>query len=137
VHTSAPITLRHQAKANLKTTEMELTEKYTKEALKYYNENERSAREAFPIVKNIYEDKTISLNVLLFVYRWCEIIKLVTDLKRAYETEGKQLIADFEKNITLSIVDEAWKNTHKMDELSNQFNLQYLRAKKRSINLQV
>jgi preprotein translocase subunit SecA len=37
-------------------------------------------------------------------------LSVVTDLKKAYES-GKQLIADFEKNITLSIVDEAWKNT--------------------------
>jgi preprotein translocase subunit SecA len=36
-------------------------------------------------------------------------LSVVTDLKKAYESEGKQLIADFEKNITLSIVDEAWK----------------------------
>jgi preprotein translocase subunit SecA len=37
-------------------------------------------------------------------------LSVVTDLK-AYESEGKQLIADFEKNITLSIVDEAWKKS--------------------------
>jgi preprotein translocase subunit SecA len=33
---------------------------------------------------------------------------VVTDLK-AYEIRRKTTIADFEKNITLSIVDEAWK----------------------------
>jgi preprotein translocase subunit SecA len=37
-------------------------------------------------------------------------LSVVTD--QAYESEGKQLIADFEKNITLSIVDEAWKSTY-------------------------
>jgi preprotein translocase subunit SecA len=63
--------------------------------------------EAFPIAKNIYEDKTIiSLNVLLFRLQMVWNHYEVTDLKRAYETEGKQLY-DFEKNITLSIVDEA------------------------------
>jgi preprotein translocase subunit SecA len=30
---------------------------------------------------------------------------VVTDLKKAYESEGKQLIADFEKTSILSIVD--------------------------------
>ena len=29
---------------------------------------------------------------------------MVTDLKKAYETQGKQLVADFEKNITLDNV---------------------------------
>ena len=51
-------------------------------------------------------------------------LSVVTDLKKAYETEGKQLIADFEKNITLSIVDEAWKkHLRKMDELKQSVQL--------------
>ena len=45
-------------------------------------------------------------------------------MKRAYETEGAQLVADFEKNITLSIVDEAWKkHLRKMDELKQSVQL--------------
>ena len=45
-------------------------------------------------------------------------------MKKAYETQGKQLIADFEKNITLSIVDEAWKkHLRKMDELKQSVQL--------------
>jgi preprotein translocase subunit SecA len=51
-------------------------------------------------------------------------LSVVTDLKKAYETEGKQLVADFEKNITLSIVDEAWKkHLRKMDELKQSVQL--------------
>ena len=49
---------------------------------------------------------------------------MVTDLKNAYETEGAQLVADFEKNITLAIVDEAWKkHLRKMDELKQSVQL--------------
>jgi preprotein translocase subunit SecA len=45
-------------------------------------------------------------------------------LKKAYETQGKQLVADFEKNITLAIVDEAWKkHLRKMDELKQSVQL--------------
>ena len=51
-------------------------------------------------------------------------LNVVTDLKRAHETRGKQLIADFEKNISLAIIDDAWK-THlrKMDELKQSVQL--------------
>ena len=51
-------------------------------------------------------------------------LKVVTNLKDAYESEGKQLITDFEKNITLAIIDDAWK-THlrKMDELKQSVQL--------------
>src|SRR5699024_8936924 len=40
------------------------------------------------------------------------------------ETEGKQLVTDFEKNITLAIIDDAWK-THlrKMDDLKQSVQL--------------
>ncbi|MDG1871131.1 MAG: preprotein translocase subunit SecA, partial [Flavobacterium sp.] len=51
-------------------------------------------------------------------------LNVVTDLKKAYDTKGKQLVADFEKNITLAIVDEAWKkHLRKMDELKQSVQL--------------
>jgi preprotein translocase subunit SecA len=110
----------------LKLTEIELTGKVYKEALKYYNEKtERSAREAFPIIKNIYEDKNNQFERIVVPFTdGVKSLSVVTDLKKAYETEGKQLVADFEKNITLSIVDEAWKkHLRKMDELKQSVQL--------------
>ena len=53
-----------------------------------------------------------------------KIINLVTDLEKAYTTQGKTLVTDFEKNITLAIVDEAWKkHLRKMDELKQSVQL--------------
>jgi preprotein translocase subunit SecA len=47
---------------------------------------------------------------------------VVTDLKKSIRIRRKQLIA--EKNITLSIVDEAWKkHLRKMDELKQSVQL--------------
>jgi preprotein translocase subunit SecA len=110
----------------LRLTEIELTGKVYKEALKYYQEKtERSAREAFPIIKNIYEDKNNQFERIVVPFTdGVKSLSVVTDLKKAYESEGKQLIADFEKNITLSIVDEAWKkHLRKMDELKQSVQL--------------
>lgn len=51
-------------------------------------------------------------------------LNVVTDLKKAYESQGKQLVADFEKNITLAIVDDAWKkHLRKMDEMKQSVQL--------------
>ena len=48
----------------------------------------------------------------------------VSNLKEAYSTEGKTLINDFEKNISLAIIDESWKNhLRKMDELKQSVQL--------------
>jgi preprotein translocase subunit SecA len=110
----------------MRMTDIELTGKVYKEALKYYQEKtERSAREAFPIIKNVYEDKNNQFERIVVPFTdGVKSLSVVTDLKKAYDSEGKQLIADFEKNITLSIVDEAWKkHLRKMDELKQSVQL--------------
>ena len=51
-------------------------------------------------------------------------MNIVTNLKDAYESNGQELINDFEKNISLAIIDDTWK-THlrKMDELKQAVQL--------------
>jgi preprotein translocase subunit SecA len=97
-----------------KLSDVELTDK-----------TERSAREAFPIIKGVYEDKNNQFERIVVPFTdGIKTLNVVTDLKKAYETQGAQLVADFEKNITLSIVDEAWKkHLRKMDELKQSVQL--------------
>ncbi|MDD5149571.1 MAG: preprotein translocase subunit SecA [Flavobacterium sp.] len=109
-----------------KLTEIELTGKVYKAASAFYAEKtERSAREAFPIIKNVYEDKNNQFERIIVPFTdGIKSLNVVTDLKKAYETNGNQLVADFEKNITLAIVDEAWKkHLRKMDELKQSVQL--------------
>ena len=109
-----------------KLTEIELTGKVYKAALSFYTEKtERSAREAFPIIKNVYEDKTNQFERIVVPFTdGIKSLNVVTDLKKAYDSKGNQLVADFEKNITLAIVDEAWKkHLRKMDELKQSVQL--------------
>jgi preprotein translocase subunit SecA len=109
-----------------KLSEMELTGKIYKATLEFYTQKtERSAREAFPIIKGVYEEKNNQFERIVVPFTdGIKTLNVVTDLKKAYETEGTQLVADFEKNITLSIVDEAWKkHLRKMDELKQSVQL--------------
>ncbi|MFT3795628.1 preprotein translocase subunit SecA [Flavobacterium sp.] len=119
---TSPVTQADFEKLN----EMELTGKVYKAALQYYTEKtERSAREAFPIVKNVFEQEGNQFERIVVPFTdGVKTLNVVTDLKKAYESQGKQLIADFEKNITLAIVDEAWKkHLRKMDELKQSVQL--------------
>ena len=119
---TSPVTETEFARAN----EMEITGKLYKAAMQYYTEKtERSAREAFPIVQNIYENPNNQYERIVVPFSdGIKTLNVVTDLKRAYETNGAQLVADFEKNITLAIVDEAWKkHLRKMDELKQSVQL--------------
>ncbi len=110
----------------IKLTEVELTAKVYKATSQFYAEKtERSAREAFPIIQNVYEDKNNQFERIVVPFTdGIKSLNVVTDLKRAYESNGNQLVADFEKNITLAIVDEAWKkHLRKMDELKQSVQL--------------
>ena len=109
-----------------KMTEMDITAKVYKAALQYYTEKtERSAREAFPIIKNVFEDKGSQFERIVVPFTdGVKTLSVVTNLEKAYHSEGKQLVSDFEKNITLAIVDEAWKkHLRKMDELKQSVQL--------------
>ena len=49
---------------------------------------------------------------------------MVTNLKEAYETSGNSLVDDFERNITLALIDNSWKDhLRKMDELKQSVQL--------------
>ena len=109
-----------------KLTELELAGKAYKTAMEFYQEkNERDAREAFPIIKNVYENPGNQFERIIVPFTdGIKSLNVVTDLKKAYESNGAQLVADFEKNITLAIVDDAWKkHLRKMDELKQSVQL--------------
>ncbi len=97
-----------------------------KSALKHYQEKMvRNAEIAFPVIKNVYETQKDQYKRILVPFTdGVKNLNVATDLEKAYATEGKQLIQDFEKNISLAIIDDAWK-THlrKMDELKQSVQL--------------
>ena len=85
----------------------------------------RNAEMAFPVIKNVYETQKDQYKRILVPFTdGVKTLNVATDLEKAYETKGKQLIQDFEKNISLAIIDDAWK-THlrKMDELKQSVQL--------------
>ncbi|NNE01915.1 MAG: preprotein translocase subunit SecA [Eudoraea sp.] len=104
----------------------EISTKIYAAAYAHYQEKmERSAATAFPVIKKVYEDNSNKFERIVVPFTdGIKSLNVVTDLKDAYESNGKQLITDFEKNITLAIIDEAWK-THlrKMDELKQSVQL--------------
>jgi len=109
-----------------KLTDREITRKTYKAVLDHYNEKiARNAAEAFPIIKNVYENNNGQyLRIIVPFTDGIKTLNVVTDLEKAYTSQGKTLVTDFEKNITLAIVDEAWKkHLRKMDELKQSVQL--------------
>ncbi|MDV7139599.1 preprotein translocase subunit SecA [Maribacter sp. TH_r10] len=91
----------------------------------YQDKMERNAATAFPVIKKVYEDNSNKFERIVVPFTdGIKSLNVVTNLKDAYESDGKQLVTDFEKNITLAIIDDSWK-THlrKMDELKQSVQL--------------
>lgn len=97
-----------------------------KTAYKHYDEKmDVNAERAYPVIKQVFEDERNNFERISVPFTdGNKTLQVVTNLEKAYESQGKQLIKDFEKNITLAIIDDAWK-THlrKMDELKQSVQL--------------
>ena len=119
---SSPIT---EAEFN-KMSPLDIAQNIYKAGFKHYKEKMgRNADIAFPIIENVYENQRDQYKRIVVPFTdGVKNIQVVTDLEKAYETKGKQLVTDFEKNISLAIIDDAWK-THlrKMDELKQSVQL--------------
>ncbi|CAL2083591.1 Protein translocase subunit SecA [Tenacibaculum sp. 190524A05c] len=85
----------------------------------YKNDAGRNATQAFPVIKNVFENEGDRYERIVVPFTdGTKTIRVVTNLKEAYESEAKSLVNDFEKNITLAIIDENWKDhLRRMDEL--------------------
>ena len=109
-----------------KATNNELTFRLYREVLDHYQQKtERSAAQAFPVIREVYENPSNTYERIVVPFTdGQKMLNIVTDLKEAYESAGKKLISDFEKNITLAIIDDEWK-THlrQMDELKQSVQL--------------
>lgn len=91
----------------------------------YQDKCARSAAEAFKVIKNVYENNEGQFERIVVPFTdGVKSVNIVTNLEEAYQTQGMSLIDDFEKNITLTILDDAWKkHLRKMDELKQSVQL--------------
>ncbi|WP_299059648.1 preprotein translocase subunit SecA [uncultured Polaribacter sp.] len=105
-----------------KLSEKELADKLYELITEHYkNKIERNAVLAFPVIKDVFENEGDRYERIVVPFTdGIKSLQVVTNLKEAYESEGKSLVTDFEKNITLAIIDENWKeHLRKMDELKH------------------
>ncbi len=85
----------------------------------YSVKNKRIAQMALPVIDNVYRNQGNQYtNIVIPFTDGAKQMQIVTNLEKAVETEGRQLIRDFEKSITLALIDEKWKeHLRDMDDL--------------------
>ena len=103
-----------------KKTAASLSEELFLKVYKHYQKNaENLATVTFPVIKNVFETQGEKYsNIMVPFTDGIKGLQLPCPLKKAYETEGKEVVDTLEKRVTLSIIDEEWKeHLRELDEL--------------------
>jgi preprotein translocase subunit SecA len=98
----------------------EITHKIFELAYNYYKQKrERIAEQAFPVIKNVYETQGDRYeNIIVPFTDGLKVLQVIANLKKSYQTQGKHVVIDMEKNIMLAMIDDAWKeHLRELDDL--------------------
>jgi preprotein translocase subunit SecA len=98
----------------------ELSQKLFEYLSHHYRERSQNiAQKAFPVIKQVYEERGQQVeNIVVPFTDGMRGLHVMTPLKKAYENGGREIITSFEKNVTLAIIDDAWKeHLRELDEL--------------------
>ncbi len=103
-----------------KMKEEDITEKvYHASIENFTRKSQMISRQAWPVVKNVYETKShIYNNIVVPITDGHRLFNIVTNLEKAYKTQGLDLVKNYEKQVILATIDEHWKeNLRELDEL--------------------
>ncbi|MFL5753748.1 MAG: preprotein translocase subunit SecA [Bacteroidia bacterium] len=98
----------------------ELTSKVFEAGEKYYREKAAFiAQNVFPVVKDVYENQANTFeNIVTPFTDGIRTIQILANLKKCYDTKGREMVLAFEKMVSLSLIDDAWKeHLRELDDL--------------------
>ena len=77
------------------------------------------AQQAYPVIKDVFENQSATYeNIVIPFTDGLKTLQVVTNLKEAHESEGKNIAESIEKSVTLAIIDDIWKeHLREMDDL--------------------
>jgi preprotein translocase subunit SecA len=98
-----------------------VTQKLFEAASKNYKDKSHFiAEKTFPIIKDVFERETRYENIAIPITDGIKTMQVVTNLKKAYEDQGREVMVSVEKGITLAMIDDSWKDhLREMDELKH------------------
>ena len=77
------------------------------------------AEMAFPVVRDVYTNPNNNFeNIVTPFTDGIRTVQIMANLKKAYDSKGKELVAVFEKTVVLAMIDDSWKeHLREMDDL--------------------
>jgi preprotein translocase subunit SecA len=85
----------------------------------YHRKATNIAVQTLPVLKDVYATRGEQIeNIVVPFTDGLRGLQVAANLKRAVETDGKEVFKSFEKGVVLSLIDEAWKeHLREMDDL--------------------
>jgi preprotein translocase subunit SecA len=85
----------------------------------YKRKAEAVAQQAYPVLKDVYDTRGQYVeNIVVPFSDGIHGLQVSVPLKKAVENKGMEVFKSFEKNVTLYLIDDAWKeHLREMDEL--------------------
>jgi preprotein translocase subunit SecA len=85
----------------------------------YKRKAEAIAQQAYPVLKDVYDTRGEFVeNIVVPFTDGVHAIQVAVPLKKAIQNKGQEVFKSFEKNVTLTEIDDAWKeHLREMDEL--------------------
>ena len=100
--------------------EDDLADKLFDAVQKYYSEKSAIlCEQAFPVVRDVFTNPNNTFeNIVTPFSDGIRGVQVVANLKKAYETKGRELILGFEKSVVLAMIDDSWKeHLRELDDL--------------------
>ena len=103
----------------LKAPQSEISDKlFEKVSSNYSEKRQRLAVNTLPVIKDVYENQSQYENIAIPFSDGQKEVQIVANLKKSVESEGAEVPLAFEKGITLSTIDNSWKeHLREMDDL--------------------
>jgi preprotein translocase subunit SecA len=94
-------------------------ELFEQASVRYREKNQNLAQLALPVIKDVYENAGERYeNIAIPVTDGMKTMNVLANLKKSFETEGREVSLSIEKGITLAIIDNSWKDhLREMDDL--------------------
>jgi preprotein translocase subunit SecA len=85
----------------------------------YIQKSNVVAEQAFPVIKNVFTNPSNTFESIVTPFTdGIRSVQVISNLRKAYESKGRDLILGFEKAVVLAMIDDSWKeHLRELDDL--------------------
>jgi len=85
----------------------------------YLRKQSMISKQALPVIRDVFEKQgKLYENIVVPITDGTRVYHILTNLEKAYRSNGEELVRSYEKTVLLSTIDEAWKeHLRELDDL--------------------